>query len=71
MKIEIHAAQHEKPGLVLSRIRDLFAADGWTIFIADPPTEAAIREAASTLRGKPRPLLIKVYRTTSPKTART
>jgi hypothetical protein len=64
MKIEIHAAQHEKPGQVLNRIRELFAAEGWDIFIADPPTPEVIREAAHKLAGKARPLLIKVYRTT-------
>ncbi len=63
MKIEIHAAQHEKPGQVLNRIRDLFAADGWEIFVADPPSPDAIREAARRLAGQARPLLIKVYRT--------
>lgn len=69
MKIEIHASQHEKPGQVLNRIRELFAADGWDIFIADPPSEESIRKARTKLAGKPRPLLIKVYRTTPVVTA--
>lgn len=44
MKIAIHASQHEKPGQLLNRIREMFAADGWDIFVADPPTPDAIRE---------------------------
>jgi hypothetical protein len=60
MKIELLAPEKQSPSGVLERIRDLLAADGWSIFVADPPSVEAIGEAATQLHGKPRPLLIKI-----------